>query len=74
MVRLGNIISSDSNDEDYLDTQICPFRKWKDATWRQVIETDPGYVDFILHNTDLDLPKKLVEYLELELDDLPVDY
>lgn len=54
---------------DPLD-RLCNFGKYKDSslTWREVVETDPDWVSFILYETEIVVSNLLVEALEMELD------
>lgn len=54
------------DEQDPLD-QICWFKKHEGEPWRDVVETDPDYVHFILYETNLRLDQQLVEALEMEL-------
>ena len=74
MAKIGHLLrqGGEAESEDLLTTTICPFKKHKGTTWRQVLNIDPDYVHFILYNTDLELDEDLVQELEWALEEMQI--
>ncbi len=63
-------ISTEPPDDtkDYLATH-CYLKKHKGKTWRQVVEEDPEYVDWVLHSSDVKLGVRLRQELTWALEE-----
>lgn len=71
MVKLGASFGDvgEPEERDYLEL-TCYMKKHKGKTWRQVLDEDPQYVEFILMQTDVKLSERLRDELTWALEDL----
>lgn len=49
--------------------KICHFPKHKGKLWKEIAIEDPDYIEFLLYESDRELPSDLVDYLEDLLDE-----
>lgn len=71
MVKLGQALTKagdDSEEPDYLGS-TCYFKKHRGKTWRQVLDEDPEYVQFILTEADVRLSVRLRDELMWALEE-----
>lgn len=64
----GKVGEDPNEDKDYLST-ICYLKKHHGETWRQVVETDPEYVLWVLTESDVRLGHRLRDELTWALEE-----